>query len=156
MPSLPVGIPQFAGVRDRVSTGQKPSLDGLDWLKSAGYRSVLHVRRPGIDDAADAREIEKRGLRYLSLELSPQSLSPTVVEQFNRIVGDTANQPLFVYDKDGLLAGTLWYIHFRTVDQLSDETARTQAARLGLKDTGSEEHRAIWLAIQQYLSTQVR
>jgi hypothetical protein len=61
---------------------------------------------------------------------------------------DPANRPLFIYDKDGSLAGALWYLHFRMIDQQSDETARAAAARIGLK----EEHKDLWLAIQKILS----
>jgi protein tyrosine phosphatase (PTP) superfamily phosphohydrolase (DUF442 family) len=156
-PSLPVGIPHFAAVYDKVASGLKPLLDGgLDWLQANGYRTVLHVKSPGEDAAADKREVEKRGLKYLSLDVSPQTLSPAVVEQFNRIVGDTAGYPLFVYDKDGMLAGGLWYLHFRTEDKVNDETARTQANRLGLKEEAVGDHKAMWLAIQKFLQESSR
>jgi protein tyrosine phosphatase (PTP) superfamily phosphohydrolase (DUF442 family) len=151
-PSLPVGIPHFAVVRDQVASGLKPLLDGLDWLQAKRYKTVLHIRAPGEDDAADRREIEKRGLKYLTLEVSPQTLSPAIVEQFNRIVTDTANHPLFVYDQDGMLAGGLWYLHFRSAERLPDEEARSRANRLGLKESPDGEHRAMWLAIQKYLA----
>src|SRR5262249_19368858 len=73
-PPLPVGIPQFATARPGVASGLKPLLDGLDWLQENGYRTVLHLRLPGTEDAADRKQIEKRGLKYLSLEVSPQTL----------------------------------------------------------------------------------
>jgi protein tyrosine phosphatase (PTP) superfamily phosphohydrolase (DUF442 family) len=151
-PALPVGIPQFAPVRDQVASGLKPLLDGLDWLQTNHYRAVLHLRAPGEDDAADRREIEKRGLKYLSLEVSPQTLTPEVVAQFNRIVTDPATYPLFVYDKDGMLAGGLWYLYYRMVERATDDEARTKANRLGLKENPEGDHRAMWLAIQKYLA----
>jgi hypothetical protein len=91
-------------------------------------------------------------MKYLNLEVSPTTLSGSVVDEFNRIVNDGANRPLFVYDKDGSLVGGLWYLHFRTVDKLGDEEARKQASRLGLKEPGNDEERALWLAIQKYIS----
>lgn len=153
-PSLPVGIPQFAAVREGIAAGLKPSLDGgLDWLQANGYRTVLHVRQPGEDHSADRREVEKRGLKYLSLEVSPTTLSKAKVEEFSRIIGDQANYPLFVYDKDGTLAGGLWYLHFRLTERDTDEAARANAARLGLKDSSEGNHRATWLAIQKLLGS---
>jgi protein tyrosine phosphatase (PTP) superfamily phosphohydrolase (DUF442 family) len=152
-PSLPVGIPQFAAVREGVSSGLKPLLDGgLDWLQANGYRTVLRIRLPGEEDAADRREVEKRAMRYLSLEVSPQTLTAALVDQFNRLVGDAGNYPLFVYDRDGSLAGGLWYLHFRTVDRSTDESARARASRHGLREDGEGQHKAMWLAIQRFLS----
>ena len=129
-------------------------LDGVDWLKQNGYRAVLHLLQPGEDDAAERKLFEMRGLKYLSLEISPQTLSRTVVEEFNRAVGDRTNQSLFMYDKNGALTGSLWYLHFRTVEALPEDDARIKAARLGLKSEPEGDHKNMWLAIQKYLSGQ--
>lgn len=153
-PPLPVDIPQFAMARPRVASGQQPFPDGLAWLRAHGYKTVLYVRPPGSDDAAARRQFDKYGLRYLSLEVSPQTLSKQVVEQFNRTVTDENNLPLFVYDKDGSLAGGLWYLYYRTVEKLDDERARTEAARLGFQQDQDGAHRTMWLAVQNYLATQ--
>jgi protein tyrosine phosphatase (PTP) superfamily phosphohydrolase (DUF442 family) len=138
-------------VEDRVATGLKPLLDGLDWLKDNGYKTVLHVHLPGEEDAADRRQVEKRGLKYLGLEISAQALTRTQLDDFNHIVGDSAARPLFVYDRDGSLGGALWYLHFRTIGQETDRDARVKAGRLGLKDDQTEEGKLLWLAIQRVL-----
>ncbi len=152
--ALPVGIPDFASVKDQVASGLKPLLDGLDWLRQNGFRTVLHVHRPGEDDAAERRQVEKRGLKFVSLEVSPQTLDTKTVSEFNRMVNDTAAYPLFVYDGDGVLAGGLWYLYFRTSEKATDEQARARAASLGLKPDRNGEAREMWLAIQKYLSNQ--
>ena len=125
-------------------------IDGLDWLAANGYKTVLHLRAPGEDDVTDRRQFEARGLKYFSLEV-PIPLTREVVEEFNHMIGEVGNQPLFVYDRDGILAGGLWYLHFRIADGASDEDARANAARLGLKEDQSAEAKRMWLAIQQYL-----
>jgi protein tyrosine phosphatase (PTP) superfamily phosphohydrolase (DUF442 family) len=155
-PLLPAGIPQFAIAKHQVATGLKPMLDGIDWLKQNGYRTVLHLRPPGEDDAAQRRLFEMRGLKYLSLEISPQTLSRAVVDEFNRIVDDRSNQPLFIYDKEGALSGGLWYLHFRFVERLSDEEARIRAGRLGLRETQNGLQSEMWLAIQKFQSEPAR
>jgi protein tyrosine phosphatase (PTP) superfamily phosphohydrolase (DUF442 family) len=147
-----VDIPQFAVVRDRIATGVQPFPDGIAWLRDRHYRTVLHVRAPGEDDSAARRQFEKHNLRYLSLEVSPTALSKEVVDQFNRLVTDESNLPLFVYDRDGALAGGLWYLHFRTAGRASDEKARTEAERLGFRPDQDGEQRTMWIAIQHYLS----
>jgi protein tyrosine phosphatase (PTP) superfamily phosphohydrolase (DUF442 family) len=149
-----VDIPQFALARARVASGQQPFPDGVTWLKNNGYRAVLHVRAPGADDAAARRQFEKNGLRYLTLEVSPGTLSKEIVAKFNQIVADEANLPLFVYDKDGALAGGLWYLHYRLVLGMNDEKARAEAERLGFKIDQDTEHRTMWVAVQNFLKNQ--
>ncbi len=150
-PKLPVGIANFAEVLPGVASGLRPMLDGVAWLQDNGYKAVLHVREPGQDDAGDRRLFGQRGLTYHALEVSPGTLTSEVVERFNKIVADPADRPLFVYDRDGSLAGALWYLHFRTADKLSDEEARKKAAALGLKEDSDGPHREMWLAVQAYV-----
>jgi protein tyrosine phosphatase (PTP) superfamily phosphohydrolase (DUF442 family) len=155
-PALPVGIPLFASVKDQVASGLKPLVDGWDWLKDNGFRTVLHLRQPGEDDSADRLQVQKRGLKYVSVEVSPKTVSKTLVDDFNRIITDKGNYPLFVYDRDGVLAGGLWYLYFRTVDRLADDAARKKASTLGLKAEQDGDQRVMWLAIQKFLSEQAR
>jgi protein tyrosine phosphatase (PTP) superfamily phosphohydrolase (DUF442 family) len=153
-PDLPVGIPQFTHVqgKDKIAAGLRPSLDeGLEWLKEKGYRTVLLVRLPGEEDQADRKQVEKRGMKFVSLEVSPLTLSKEIVDEFNRIVADKKALPLFVYDRDGSLAGGLWYLHFRTVEQSPDDAARLRAGALGLREDRDGSHREMWLAIQNFL-----
>jgi protein tyrosine phosphatase (PTP) superfamily phosphohydrolase (DUF442 family) len=152
-PLFPVGIPQFAAAKDRVTAGLRPMLDGLDWLKANGYRTVLHVRQTGEDDSTDRKQVETRGMKYVSLEVSPQLLTQRVVDEFNKVVADSAGHPLFVYDRTGALAGGLWYVHFRTVENVPDEPARVRASALGLREDGEGAHRQMWQAVQQFLGT---
>src|SRR5262249_39756393 len=150
----PAGIPDFTLAKEQVASGRKPILDGVDWLREKGYRTVLHLRSLGEDDSEDRKMFEARGLVYISLEVSPETLSPAVVQQFNKIVVDPANLPLFVYDKEGALSGALWYLHFRTIEKARHEDALTRASRLGLKEDQTGAQRSIWLAIQKYLAEQ--
>ncbi len=150
-PVMPLGIAGFAPVKDGLSTGRRPILDGLDWLKKREYRTVLHLRRPGVNDETDRKEFEtRRGIKYLSLEV-PERLTQEFVDRFNEIVNDPERRPLFVYDEKGQLSGALWYLYLRTSEKLSDEDARKKASALGFKED-DPANRDLWLAIQQYLN----
>lgn len=145
--SLPAGIPGFAMVGKEVATGLRPSLDGgLDWLQQKSYRVVLHLRAPGQDDAADRRQVEKRGMKYLSVEVAPTTLTRKFLEDFVRVVQDPGYRPLFVYDGDGSLAGPLWYAYFRLGENASDDLARIRAAGLGLRE---DQQRDLFAAVRR-------
>ena len=150
-PAMPVDIPQFAMVKTNLASGQEPFAEGVAWLKSHGYRTVLHVRAAGEDDSAARKQYEQAGLRYLTLELSPQTLTKEIVDRFNRLVGDAENLPLFVYDKDSSLAGALWYLHFRLAEKETDEQARQNAENLGFRQDRSDAYLKMWLAVQNLL-----
>jgi hypothetical protein len=156
-PALPSGIPQFTIAKEvpRVATGLKPFAEGWNWLKANGYRGVLHLKVSGVNDSAEREIVEaKQGLKFTSLQVSPEDLSPELVNRFAEIVKDPTNLPLFVYDEDGTLTGAMWYLYFLQIGRLPEEKARQEATRLGLKDTTAGEQGTMWLAIQKYLESQ--
>jgi hypothetical protein len=153
-PPAPVDIPQFAFVKEGVATGLQPFPDGVRWLADHRYRTVLYVHAPGEDDNIPRKVFERRNIRFLSLELSPATLNKDAIGRFNALVADAGNRPLFVYDKDGSLAGGLWYLYYRTAEGASDDKARAEAARLGFQADENGDHRTMWIAIQRYLSKQ--
>ena len=142
---LPVGIARFAAATDKASSGLRPSLDeGLDWLAANGYRAVIHVRDTEETDSADRKQVEKRGLRYVALDVNATTLSKETVDEFIRLVKDEGNQPLFVYDRDGSTAGALWYLYYRIAEEQPEDVARVRAGRLGLRESG-----ALWDAARK-------
>jgi hypothetical protein len=154
-PSFPVGIPQFAKARENVAAGLRPLIEGWDWLQANRYRTVLNVKLPGEDDSSDRAIVQRHGMKYLSIEVSPATLSRAVVDRFSRIMDDPNNHPLFVYDKTGILAGGLWYLYFRLAENHTDEAARVLAGRLGLHEIDAD-NRDMWLAIQKLLGERPR
>lgn len=150
--SLPVGIAQFAQVTPKVSAGLRPSDEGLDWLKTNNYRTVVHLRLPGENDAADRKEVELRGLTYVSLEVSPNLLIKETVDEFVRLGRDPNQQPVFVYDRDGALAGGLWYLWLRLVEESPEDVARIRARSLGLREDREGAHRDMWQSAQRYVA----
>jgi protein tyrosine phosphatase (PTP) superfamily phosphohydrolase (DUF442 family) len=140
-------------VRSKVANGLRPTLDdGLGWLQANGYKTVLYLHAPGSPDSADRLQVEKRGMKFIAMEVSSVTLSQKIIDEFNRIVGDSAGLPLFVYDTDGSLTGGLWYVHFRLTQGASDDEARKHARRLGLREDGEGGHREMWQAAQKFMS----
>jgi protein tyrosine phosphatase (PTP) superfamily phosphohydrolase (DUF442 family) len=152
-PAFTSTIPRFNVVYDSVHAGEQPLADGFNWLKDNGYRTVVFLRAAGEDDSGARAEVEAKGLKYLSLEVGPKTLSRELVAEFGKIVKDTRGHPLFVYDKKGMPAGAMWYLHFRLNDNATDADARGRATRLGLKTDESGDHAELWLAINKLLGS---
>jgi protein tyrosine phosphatase (PTP) superfamily phosphohydrolase (DUF442 family) len=148
---FPPDVPNFNPVYDKVSSGLRPFAGGFEWLKNRGYKTVLHLRGPGEDEAADRAEVERLGMKYLSLEVGPRTLNAELVKAFSKVVQEKDAQPLFVYDRKGLPAGALWYLHFRLTDNMPEAQARVKAMRLGLKEETTGDSADLWLAINQIL-----
>ncbi len=149
-----VGVESFAPVpgQNNVAGGKKPTVEGLDALKSKGFKTVLYLHAPDADMSAAKELVEKRGLKFVALAVSPQTLGDAG-KIFAEQLKDAASKPLFVYDLDGVRAGSLWYLQFRKVDLVNDDVARIRAGALGLKDADtSEEQKQFWIAIQTQLA----
>lgn len=145
------GLTGFVKVKENAASGRKPTLDGFDSLKRMGYRTVVYLHAAGADVPAVRDVAEKRGLSLTAIETTPEKLSESI-EAFNKVLADSSAAPVYVCDDDGLLAGVLWYVHLRTVDNQSVEVAKIRARALGLTEEG-DEAKAFWVAIQRYLAS---
>jgi hypothetical protein len=133
-----------------VASGRRPTLDGFDALQRANFRTLVYLHAPQADVTALRQIASQRQLDLVSLEVTPENL-PQALAQFNAVVGDDSRHPLYVFDDDGVRAGVLWYLHFRTVEALNDDAARIRARPLGFPEQG-EEATPWLLAVQRYLS----
>ena len=145
------GLPGYVRVKEGVAAGRRPTLDGFDTLKRAGFRTVVYLHASGADTSAVKDVTEKRGLTLIALETTPEKLAE-VIEQFNAVTSDRARHPIYVFDDDGLRAGAVWYLHFRTAEAMNDDAARLRARPLGFTDQG-DEAKAFAIATQRYLET---
>jgi hypothetical protein len=95
-------------------------------------------------------------MRYVAFEVSPLTLTKEKTDAFIRLIRDGSKQGIFVYDRDGSLAGALWYLNFRWGESLDDDVARIRAASFGLHNTTDGQYLNMWLAVQKLLSENSR
>jgi len=145
-------IPQFTSPKDNIFAGLRPPVDGFDWLQRNSVKTVVNVHAPGEDDSADRKQVESRGLRYVSFEISPLTLTKARTEEFIKVVRDGSKEGVFAYDRDGSLAGSMWYLFLRWSEFVDDEPAQLRARALGLQINRDGAHRDMWLAVQRVLS----
>lgn len=143
-------LPGFVLVKEGLATGRLPTPAGLGMLKKSGYRTVVVVHEPEFSLASLQADVEKAGLRLVPVELSAASL-PTAVGAFERAIATASVQePVYVCDRDGLRAGLLWYLHFRSVEVLNADVAMIRARALGFRDD-QPEARELLAAARRYL-----
>lgn len=144
-------LPNFVKVKDGVSSGRKPTLDGLDALKRAGYKTVVYLHPAGADVSATRDVVQNKGLAFVGIEVTPEKLAEAL-DEFNKAIGDRRARPVYVADDTGVRAGALWYLHFRTVELQNDDAARIKARALGLSEQAPEATEFM-LAVQRYLES---
>jgi hypothetical protein len=91
-------------------------------------------------------------LRYVAVEVSPQNLTKEGFDAFIKLIRENAEKGVFVYDRDGSLAGPIWYLYLRWGEFLDDDAAQLRARSLGLQTTRDGAQRDMWLAVQKLLS----
>lgn len=149
----PVGLASFQTVagKPNVASGQKPTMDGYEWLAKNGYKTLVFAHNPTADVAPVKAACEAAGLKFVAIPTGPETI-PAATEAFNTAVA-AKDGPVYVCDDTGLRAATLWYAHFRKVDLATPDTAKVRANGLGLGDTDTNvEQKKLWDAVQTHLS----
>jgi protein tyrosine phosphatase (PTP) superfamily phosphohydrolase (DUF442 family) len=139
------GISRFVAVDLKLAGGSAPSTAGLDWLADKGYKTLVDLRESSETDLLFIAQATQRGLRYIALPVSRETINRPHIARFNFELALGDARPLYFFDTDGTRAGALWYIRRITVDRLSSQIARREAEELGLSNQD------YWLAATSYL-----
>ncbi len=145
-------------IASNIVSGAAPStIQAIAWLKSEGFKTVVNLLPASEADMAEGAEVRRAGMDYISMPITPETLNAEMVRKFNEIIDDAARRPIYLHDSTGELTGAMWYLHAVQVDMVSDESARRQAARIGLEDPPSSDlSTKLWLAVQKHLEAQKR
>lgn len=113
---------------------------------------IVFLHLPGETVDADRQQVEKRNMAFVPIEINSRDLDRNAVDRFLNVQRDPAAGKVFVYDLDGSIAGAMWYLSYRVIDQDSEEIARIKAGSLGQGDT-RDSAREMWQAVRRYLET---
>jgi protein tyrosine phosphatase (PTP) superfamily phosphohydrolase (DUF442 family) len=139
------GIARFVAVDLKLAGGSAPSAAGLDWLAQKGYKTLVDLREASESDLSFIAEATRRGLRYIALPVSLETIDRAHLDRFQFELAIGEARPLYFFDSDGTRAGALWYIRRIAVDRVNSEIARREAEDLGLSNAD------YWLAARNYL-----
>ncbi|MDE2508754.1 MAG: hypothetical protein KGM43_16215 [Planctomycetota bacterium] len=130
------GIRRFVTLAPAVSGGSLPTPSGLDWLAETGCKTIIDLREPREVSPSYLAEVTNRGMTYVVIPITSQSLDSDHFARFQAELAHSAGRPLYFCDTDGSRAGAMWYVYRVAVDHLDATAAAREAAALGLSDTG--------------------
>ncbi len=131
---MTAGIVNFTQVDATVACAGDTPKEAIATLPGMGFVSVINLRlaqEPGVADEAQAAH--DAGLGYFHLPMDPNAPTFETAEQFLAIVGDTANQPVYIHCASANRVGAVWAIKRVVQDGWTREDAIAEGQRIGLK-----------------------
>ncbi len=125
------GILRWAPLAPSIGGGSAPSADGLAWLKEKGYKTFIDLRPRKEIDPSFSDAVNDANMVYISLPIEKSKISSVRLARFDDLVTQAANRPIYFCDRDGSVAGLVWYLHLRTKLGESDDSAAQKVEDLG-------------------------
>jgi len=146
----PYNIKNFWRVNEQVCTGGQPSMDDLTKMKADGIKTILNLRRPSEynyqEEAAKAKEL---GLRYFHIPVESNAPKDEQVDEFLKIMGDTANRPVFAHCMSNSRVASFWMIRRVLVENWTLPAAEREATRMGLSNPKTREFAVDYVLLHQ-------
>ena len=97
------GIPNLAEIESGLARGGQPADDGIEYLRSRGFRTVIGFRT----NATERLKLQRAGLTFVEIPLRADlfgSRAPTQdqIRLFLSTVGDSARRPVFFHCRRGV------------------------------------------------------
>jgi uncharacterized protein (TIGR01244 family) len=135
--AIPVSVEATAIVnyqllRPGLATAGTPSAGALATLKAQGFRTVIDLRLPEEGTAAEKAVVEAQGLRYVSVPISPATLSPGDAAAVARVLDDPEAGPVLLHCASANRVGAVWTVIEARRGRPFEE-AEAEGRRIGLK-----------------------
>ena len=116
-----------------------------------GFQGYLEINNPdGLPEIEFlGRPINQDTTGYTLILPTPATVTLLILatgEKYN------AEQGIFVYDQDGSLAGSMWYLQMRLGERIGEGAAVINARSFGLQSDREGQHREMWLAAKKIVN----
>ena len=137
------GITNFSRVDSSAGSGgpmagfggaTQPS--AMAWLNDEGFATVINLRlatEAGVDVDASRAAAQAAGLKYIHLPFDAENPDSGLVDTFLAVLGDEANQPVYIHCNSATRAAALWMIKRVLEDDWEIDEARAEAEGIALK-----------------------
>lgn len=123
----------FREITDELAIAGQPTLDELQPLAEAGYRSVVNLRSPDetgfLDD--EQQKTEFWGLCYVNIPIQIKTLKPDDVSQVIQQLMQLP-KPILIHCDNGIRASTIVLVHLAIKQGMGAEDAFQKVTNLGL------------------------
>lgn len=143
------GITNYTKVDAIVACGGATETAALAGLKADGVTSIINLRladERGANIPENEAQAKSLGLKYFHLPLSGATPDPKVIDQFISIVGDKANQPVYVHCGSANRVGAVWLAKRVVQDGWPVDKAATEAHAIGLTNPALEKFAMDYIA----------
>ena len=140
----PLDIPGYALINNSIAIGLLPYPDGIDWLVKEKFKSALFIHSSTQETKAITSLFEKRGMKLNLLQLEESNIS---AERFNIEISKLQNstfQPIYVFDLDGSIAASFWYVYLQKTTLKSENETLNQITKLGMNPNKTEQSKSIF------------
>jgi uncharacterized protein (TIGR01244 family) len=107
----PAAIPNYKVIRPGLATAGQPTPEALQKLKEQGFKTVINLRsetEPGVKEEEAA--VKALGLKYVSVPITPASLSQEHVDRVAKLLDDAATGPTLLHCGSANRVGAVWTV----------------------------------------------
>lgn len=129
----PEGVRNYTRVDSTVACAGATPPEAMAVLKERGFVSVVNFRTAeenGASVEAGKAAAEAAGMTYFHMPFREPTAE--IAERFLEVVGDPANQPVFVHCGSANRVGAMWYIKRVKQDGWDTTRAMAEAEAIGL------------------------
>lgn len=144
------GSSSFGG--SQVGFGGSTQPSAMSSLQEMGFATVVNLRlatEEGVDIEANQAAAQAAGIEYIHLPFEPGNMSPTFMDDFLKIMGDPARQPVFIHCGSATRVSALWMINRVQQDGLETAKATLELETIALKPDEAKAFTTAYLAAHQ-------
>jgi uncharacterized protein (TIGR01244 family) len=143
------GITNYTKVDAIVACGGATETSALAGLKADGVASIVNLRladEKGANIPENEAQAKSLGLKYFHLPLSGAKPDPKVIDEFISVVGNKANQPVYVHCGSANRVGAVWLAKRVVQDGWPVDKAAAEAKAIGLTSPALEKFAMDYIA----------
>lgn len=116
-----------------IAGGGPPSAADLDRAAAQGVRLVIDLRAPEEGTAEEDGQVLDRGMRYVNIPVTAETLGREQAEALAAVLADEENRPAILHCASGNRAGGMWALYQYFGKGLSAEEAFQAGVEKGMR-----------------------